>query len=343
MRVPRTYMGDSRLHSRVRCNLLRHHVPDRPNQKQKEKMNIFGRLFRRRNNQGGEHPSSPPLAVGDNADNTIALKEAFNAKYGDYMNILTMFEAANLCEATWENLTKVRLQKFIDYMNERLSPNSVNQYAAKLKAVLNLYSDEVLLPRGYAKVLTPRKVASTSVYLTEEEIQRLIGYKPRNQREEYVRDMFVICCFVGCRHGDATRLNESNFAGENLQYVSEKTKIQSIVPLKPIVREYILNRPQIEVDDTTYNRIIRNICRKCGITDNVKVFKAGKEQEGEKWQFVSSHTGRRSFASTLYLRGVDLYSISKMMGHSSVEMTSRYVVCGVRDLSQEAKDYFGGF
>ena len=161
------------------------------------------------------------------------------------MNILNMFEAANLCDATWENLTKVRLQKFIDYMGERLSPNSVNQYAAKLKSVLNLYADEVLLPRGYAKVLTPKKVTSTAVFLSESELQKLIDYTPKNERERYVRNMFVTCAFCGMRHSDAVRLNESNINGDSLQYVSVKTKIQAIVPLKPIVREYILNRTDV--------------------------------------------------------------------------------------------------
>lgn len=274
---------------------------------------------------------------------TPTLKEAFLAKYPRYDNILRMFEAANLCDATWDNITKVRLQKFIDYMNERLSPNSVNQYATKLKAVLNLYSDEVSLPRGFAKVLTPKKCASTAVYLTEEELQKLIDYTPHNQREEYVRDLFVICAFAGMRHSDALNLNEGNISGNTLQYVSVKTKIHAVIPLKPIVREYILSHPKIEIDDTTYNRIIRRICQKCGIMDKVKVFKAGKECEGEKWEHVSSHTARRTFATLLYLRGVDLYSISKMMGHSSADMSSKYICCGIRELPEEAKEYFTGF
>lgn len=332
-------------------------------------MNFINKLFKRKQNEPQEGTQGPQTATTTASEDSnsanaetqstlpenqlvenpdkldepqeITLKEAFLTKYPSYENILKMFEAANLCEATWDNITKVRLQKFIDYMNERLSPNSVNQYAAKLKAVLNLYSDEVILPRGYAKVLTPRKVASTAIYLTEDELQKLIDYIPKNERELYVRDLFIICAFVGCRHSDALKLNGSNISGDTLQYVSVKTKIHAVVPLKPIVREYIINRPQIEIDDTTYNRIIRNICRKCGITDKVKVFKAGKEMEGEKWQYVSSHSGRRTFASLLYLRGVDLYAISKMMGHSSTAMTERYVVCGLRELSQVAKEYFG--
>ena len=34
---------------------------------------------------------------------------------------------------------------FADYMEERLAPNSVRQYATKLKSVLNLYNEEVEL------------------------------------------------------------------------------------------------------------------------------------------------------------------------------------------------------
>lgn len=268
------------------------------------------------------------------------LKEAMAAKYPQYMNILKMFEAANLCDATWENLTKVRLQHFVDYMGERLSPNSVAQYATKLKAVLNLYSDEVILPRGFAKVLTPRKCASTAVYLTEEELERLIAYRPKNAREEYVRDLFIICSYGGMRHSDAVNLNESNFVGDTLQYVSVKTKIHTVVPLKPIVKEYIINRPRIEIDDTTYNNIIRRICRKCGITETVKVFKAGEEKEGEKWQYVSSHTARRTCATLLYLRGADLYTISKILGHTDVKTTQGYIKSDIRTNSEELMGYF---
>ena len=75
------------------------------------------------------------------------LRIAFLAKYPKYEIILNMYSRANDCPATWENLSKVRLQTFVDYMEERLAPNSVRQYAAKLKAVLNLYNEEVELPK----------------------------------------------------------------------------------------------------------------------------------------------------------------------------------------------------
>lgn len=300
-------------------------------------MDFISMIFGRRT---ATRPQDTQTTTATEEPRHTTLKEAFLAKYPDRANILKMFEAANLCEATWENITKVRLQRFIDYMAERLSPNSVSQYATKLKAVLNLYSDEVVLPRGFAKVLTPRKCASTAIYLTEDEIQKLIDYTPRNIRELYVRNLFVISCFAGCRHSDGVNLTKSNIVGNNLQYVSVKTKIHSVVPLKPIVREYIASCPKIEIDDTTYNNIIRRIAKKCGITDKVKVFKAGEEKEGEKWEFISSHTSRRTFATLLYLRGVDLYTISKMIGHNSVKTTEGYICADIRDNSEELMGYF---
>ncbi|MDH5548080.1 MAG: site-specific integrase [Gammaproteobacteria bacterium] len=40
---------------------------------------------------------------------------------------------------------------------------------------------------------------------------------------------------------------------------------------------------------------------------------------------ASSHSGRRSFATTLIEKGVDIKAVSNLMGHSSIAMTAQYV------------------
>jgi integrase/recombinase XerD len=40
---------------------------------------------------------------------------------------------------------------------------------------------------------------------------------------------------------------------------------------------------------------------------------------------ASSHSGRRSLITNLSEAGIDLYSISKIVGHQSIETTARYV------------------
>lgn len=305
-------------------------------------MNFITKLFNRKprpTKEGAIQSAENPDKQIETAQPTT-LKEAFSQKYPAYMNILKMFEAANLCEATWENLTKVRLQRFVEYMGERIAPNSVNQYATKLKAVLNLYSEEVELPRDYAKVLTPRKCASTSIFLTEDELQLLMDYNPKNDKERFVRNVFCVSAFCGARHSDSVLFNEDNIIGDTLQYVSVKTKTQTTIPLKPIVAEYIRTMPRITMGDKAFNATIRRIAQKCGINSRVKIFKAGEEKNGEKWEFLSSHDARRSFASNLYLRGVDIYSISRMLGHSSVNTTQLYIQASIRTNSEELMGYF---
>lgn len=279
---------------------------------------------------------------------TPTLKEAFLQKYPAYNNILRMFEAANLCEVTWENITKVRLKRFVDYMAERLSPNSVNQYATKLKAVLNLYSDEVTLPRGFAKVLTPKKTAVQNVYLTEEEIQKIVDYTPRNNRESLVQAQFIIGVLSLARHSDFVNFDESNIVGENLVYVSQKTKIPASIPVSGTLLRFLKAQKEIiakgiEVSDDSFNDIIRRICQKCGIDEPIKLYRRGETTTKPKWEYVSSHTARRSGVTNLYLRGLDILTIAKIAGHTNTATTMGYVCCGIRELPQEAKEYFTGF
>lgn len=317
-------------------------------------MSFISKIFKNKQNKTQEAQDAPnpkilaEMPQEEEPQQLTTLKEAFALKYPQYLNILKMFEAANLCEATWENLTKVRLQRFVDYMAERLSPNSVNQYATKLKAVLNLYSDEVVLPRGFAKVLTPKKAAVQNVYLTEEEIQRIVAYRARNDREALVQAQFCIGVLTLARHSDFVNFDEENIVGDNLVYVSQKTKIQSSIPVSPTLLRFLkaqkeLIKKGVSVSDDSFNDTIRRVCAKCGIDEPVKLYQRGETQVKPKYQFVSSHTARRSGITNLYLRGLDLLTIAKIAGHSNTATTMGYVCCGIRELPQEAKEYFTGF
>lgn len=270
----------------------------------------------------------------------IELQEAFRRKYPEWVFVLDFFKAANLCEPTWNNLTRPRLQAFVDYMAERYAPNTVNQYAIRLKAVMNLYCDDIPMPKGYEKVLSPKKVKSTSVYLDESELKLLEQYQPKNDNELYVRNMFLVSAYTGARHIDACALTPANIVADKLIFIAQKTKKEAAIPLKPIVAEYINTTPRANMTDVSFNRIIRRICRNVGITDKVKIMKAGKEVEIDKCDAIGSHDARRSFASNLYLRGVDIYTISKMLQHSDIKLTEAYIVASVRNLKESELEYF---
>lgn len=60
--------------------------------------------------------------------------------------------------------------------------------------------------------------------------------------------------------------------------------------------------------------------------------------EDAKLQGASSHSGRRTFATTLIEKGVDIKAVSTLMGHSSIGMTAQYVENNPARLKQICTD-----
>ncbi|MBQ5946300.1 site-specific integrase [Massilia sp. ST3] len=59
-----------------------------------------------------------------------------------------------------------------------------------------------------------------------------------------------------------------------------------------------------------------------------------------KLQGASSHSGRRTFATMLIEKGVDIKAVSTLMGHSSIAMTAQYVEDNPLRLKQICTDIF---
>lgn len=276
------------------------------------------------------------------------LKVAFATKYPKYTKILEMYEQANGCPATWGNITKPKLARFVAYLNERLARTSVKTYCAMLKAVLNLYNEEIDLPKGYEAVLSVKNDVSQQTWLTDREIGKLLKYEPENSTERLVRNQFCMGTLTLARHSDYVEFTKKNISNGRLVYVSKKTHIQAEIPVSPALLRLMEDNKANDltertVSDVCFNSTIREICRKAGITERVKLYQAGEYTEGEKWQFVSSHTARRSGITNLYLLGADLYMISRMAGHASVTQTERYICCGLREMPQNIMNYFNQF
>lgn len=273
-----------------------------------------------------------------------SLEQAFLSKYPANGVVLRYFAEANGCECTWENLTKLRLQKFVNYLSERISQNGVATYCSRLKSVLTAYNEEVDLPRDYGKVLQIRRDNSQHTYLDDSELNLLIRYSPAGRAEQIIRDWFLIGCLTGARHSDYVRFTPKNIRDGQLQYVSIKTHIYAAIPVSNMLRKLIMRSVEYteRYSDVYFNRILKRICRNAGIRNEITLFTQGEFKSGEKWEFITSHTARRSFATNLYKRGVDIYTISRLCGHSSVEMTKQYICCGPI-ISDNVIDYFNTF
>lgn len=242
----------------------------------------------------------------------------------------------------WQDLTRANLNDFRDYVGERVAQSSARTYFAVLKAILARYEEEVDFCKDYATILKAKNEKPVKTFLTPKELERLERVEIQSKVEQYVLDEFLIGAYTGMRISDAREVSEENMMNGFLSYVSIKTGIHAVVPLKPGVAERIR---RVQANDCTvslvgYNKALRRMAKRAGITERVKVFKAGEHKKGEKWEYLSSHSARISFATNLSKLGVPLMDIAKLMGHTNCTVTQRYIVPTEVELSSKALKYF---
>ncbi|MBQ6097949.1 MAG: tyrosine-type recombinase/integrase [Bacteroidales bacterium] len=242
----------------------------------------------------------------------------------------------------WGDLTKARLFEFRDDVLESVATTSARTYFAVLKGVLARYEDEEEFCRDYRDILHAKKEAPVKTYLTFSELKKLEQVEVKGQTEKQVLYQFLIGAYTGMRISDIREVTAENVTDGHLSYVSKKTAVHAVVPCSERVQGYILWVQENEQDISLpgYNKAIRRLCKRAGINDRVKVYKAGETKTGPKHQYVSSHTARISFCTNLAKLNVPLLDISRMAGHTSTAMTERYIVNTNVELPQSALKYF---
>lgn len=245
----------------------------------------------------------------------------------------------------WEDITDDVLRDFVDECSEDgMASSSMRTVCAELKSIINANRRKVS-SEDYMKILSVRQETSQAVYLTRDEMQKIIKFKPYTELEKFVRRNFVVGMLTGARKCDAIKMNIHNCDIETgtLTYVPQKTPgIKVTVPVDERfgLRKFLSDRYKRECCRDVFNDTIRSICRQCGIDTECTIRRRGQVVTAPKWQLVSSHTARRSFATNLYLAGISIEDIAMMMGHGkNIRTTMRYI-CAERSISFSVMAYF---
>lgn len=272
----------------------------------------------------------------------MSLESEFVTQNPEYKHILAYVrDSLGLEVVDWEHLTKVNLNIVATYIKSKVSPNSAATYIGILKGFLNRYSEEGVIPcKSYSKELIARRVPSQHIALTMDEIIRFDEYTPKTQTEKDVKILFMRGCLTGMRLSDALLLTEDNIIGDTLTYVSQKTKVEVRQPVHARLVKYVKVQPKKSHDRKVINQVIRNICKRLGMDEEVQLFVNGRLCKGPKYKFISQHSSRRSYVTCLATNGVPIAVISKLAGHSSVSMTDRYVCIDTSKPGIKAMEFF---
>jgi hypothetical protein len=177
------------------------------------------------------------------------------------------------------------------------------------------------------------------LFLNMKEIEALMEFKGK-EHLEIARDWLVISCFTACRVSDLFQLTSDNVqitiqGDKSIKYTQAKTNDTVVAPYHTFV-DQILNRRNGEFppkqSEQKYNKHIKEVCQLTGIHQIVEGAKPqtidGKKRiiKGRfpKHELITSHIGRRSFASNLYGK-IATESIMLVTGHDTIKDFFLYV------------------
>lgn len=165
------------------------------------------------------------------------------------------------------------------------------------------------------------------------------------------RDRFIIGYCTALRISDYSRIDDYNIEDNLIAIWTRKKDKKVYIPihyyLQDIINRYNgLKLPKIS--DQKHNDQLKEICKISGIDTPIRktMTKGGVRIEvvEPKYKFVTSHTARRSGATNMYRNGIDILYISRLLGHSKIEQTVKYLKITTKELAISLKDnpYFSG-
>jgi integrase len=264
-------------------------------------------------------------------------KEATIKQYRNSLDKLKDFERLHKFKLTFDKIDHDFYNSFVSHCmkNLNLSTNSIGKLIKNIKLWMgtaheeNLHNNLIYKMRSFKK---PEEDAE-AIYLTEAELQRIKMTILPNRHLDNVRDLFLLACYTGVRSQDYDKLNNDSLInnGTMLKVRTEKTDEEVIIPLHPIAKailEKYNGTPRI-ISNQKFNEYIKDVCRIVGLTESVTISRTcgGKKTRitKPKYNFVSSHTARRSFATNAYKAGVPTLAIMAITGHRTEKVFLKYV------------------
>jgi integrase len=120
----------------------------------------------------------------------------------------------------------------------------------------------------------------------------------------------------------------------NTESFSTKSKRERTVPLHPFLADILSLRSQVDHSPFVFPRPDMNLVRKDTANKNFRKY-CKRTDLDSRFHF---HTLRHTFASHLAMKGVSLYFIQKILGHQSIQTTTRiYVHLQPEPLAQAIK------
>jgi integrase/recombinase XerC len=261
---------------------------------------------------------------------SVATIRNYSADIRGFMVFINHHKSSNISVSLIKELSISDFRSWISSLhNSNIKSISL---ARKISAIKNFFKYlskfEQIENNNIFAIRSPKLSKSLPRPLLEEDAKMAIENIATISQDNWVnlRDTAILALIYGCglRISEALSINKSQINNDYLSIVG-KGKKERIIPVLPIVRQYInnyLEQCPYHIDNEIFVSIkgdplsadlfrvqVRKLRKKFGLNDK-----------------VTPHAFRHSFATHLLAGGADLRAIQDLLGHEDLSTTERYTL-----------------
>ena len=198
----------------------------------------------------------------------------------------------------------------------KLSNNSSRNYFQKFKSLITKAYEDGLMQSNPAKTISPPKeIQSIKEYLTLDELKKLVNTDCKN---DFLKRAFLFSCLSGLRWGDVMQLKWADLKRNNNSYriifKQQKTDNNQYLDISDQAAKYLgtpTDSKKPIFSELSYSSYLNLLLQKW-------IVKAGIPKD------ITFHSARHTHAVLVLENDVDIYTVSKRLGHSQVRTTEIY-------------------
>ncbi|WP_018612532.1 site-specific integrase [Segetibacter koreensis] len=234
----------------------------------------------------------------------------------------------------------------------KLRFSTIGDHIKRLKTILNEATEKGINKNVAfrSKYFSKLNEETDTIYLNEKELQEIESLDlADNLRLEKVRDLFLISCYTGLRYSDYSVLRADQINGGFIETTQLKTNGAVVIPIHETV-ERILQKYNGLLPKANSNQKMNDYIKEIGkmlpslrTTFSQSYTKAGNKVTitNDKWQLMTTHTARRSFATNQYLSGAPILTIMAITGHKTEKSFLRYIKISPSEHAKILKIHWG--
>ena len=217
------------------------------------------------------------------------------------------------------------LQAFREYLLLNLNTNSALVYLARIKTACRQAAKDGIFVRNPALDVSIKKQTTRREFLTLDELRKLAATPCANLS---TKAGFLFSAFSGLRYSDVKALRWTQIREANgscyVEYTAAKTGEPETLPLSDEATAILKEQKKASVSPRIRSRVASDAVFKLGAQQTIdKAIRRWVKRAGITKK-ISFHNARHTFATLSLTSGVDIYTVSKLLGHRSLETTEIY-------------------